>query len=65
MAWEIHPETKERMQIGKVCSFETQKKAEREIRKFFKKGFFKKSSSNDLIVIYPMHDVTFIEIKKI
>ena len=65
MAWEIHPHTKERKSLGKVCSFKTQKKAEREIRKFFKKGFIKNSSSESLIVLYPMHDVTFIEIKNI
>ncbi len=63
MEWEIHLETKERGKIGKVCSFETQKKAEREVRKFFKKGFVKNSSNNDLIVIYPTHDIVFIEKK--
>ncbi|MCK4818823.1 hypothetical protein KA005_23825 [bacterium] len=65
MAWEIHPETKERGKIGKVCSCKTQKKVEREIKKYFKKGFFKKSFNKDLISIYPTHDIRFIEIKKV
>lgn len=65
MAWEIHPNTKARGDIKNVCSCETQKEAEREIKKFFKKGFVKKSSSDDLIVIYPTHEITYIEIKKV
>ena len=64
MAWEIHPETKERGKIGKVCSCKTQRKAERKIRKFFKQGFLKNAPNDNLIVIYPTSDITFIEIKK-
>ena len=65
MAWEIHPNTKAQGDIKNVCRCETQKEAQREIKKIFKKGFIKKSSSKDLIVIYPAHEIKFIEIKKV